>query len=453
MARHAPAFARMKGVKSMKTRISAVAAVLVALSAIFAATHDFAPEYTFQGSALTGWHTLGNAAWRAENGEIVAKPDTPDGGWLVMDKGYQDVEFYTEFHCADKCDAGVLLRAEKTPEGGWKGVYAPISGDTGSFDVVLDASGKELKRTPLARATAQFARYDVGPWTNGQNHVPGFAALAPTVAEEEAAAANPPAPAGAGGGRGAGAGAGGRGAAAGGRGAALGGRGGAGRGDTTPPEWTPVDLIMDGDIFVNRRGGGNSATDDHMMGYGPIALHVGGTSEVRFRDVSLQDLNHKIEPAEQTSTHFKKQSLTDFMYSWGAAAGDINHDGIPDVVAGPYYFVGDRMREDRQMAIEVNHLILPSLKGQFRGDRGSADRKYRQLQLRHGSEFLRVHALGQVEKLAHSHRPSARVLGSAIFHEPSGTRYEIRSPEPGSRQSYSPPAAGRGSEALLAADE
>jgi hypothetical protein len=87
------------------------------------------------------------------------------------------------------------------------------------------------------------------------------------------------------------------------------------------------------------------------------------------------------------------------------------------------------MREDRQMAIEVNHLILPTLKGQFRGDGGSADRKYRQLQLRHGSELLRVHVLGQVEKLAHSHRSSARFLGSAIFHKRSGTRYEIRSPE------------------------
>jgi hypothetical protein len=320
---------------------------------VFAAPKDFAPEYVFQGSSLTGWHTLGNATWRAENGEIIAKPDTPEGGWLVMDKGYQDVEFYTEFHCADKCDAGVLMRAEKTPEGGWKGVYAPISGDTGSFDLVLDASGKELKRTPLLRAAAQFARYDVGPWTNGQNHVPGFAALAPTAAEEAAAAANPPAPAAAaGGGRGAGGGgrggAGAGGAAAGGRGGVFAGRGGAGRGDTAPPEWTPIDLIMDGDIFVNRRGGGNAATNDHMMGYGPIALHVGGTSEVRFRDVSLQDLNHKIEPAEVVSAHFKKQSLTDFMYSWGAAAGDINHDGIPDVVAGPFYFVGPSYTERRE---------------------------------------------------------------------------------------------------------
>src|SRR5512143_4149403 len=40
----------------------------------------------------------------------------------------------------------------------------------------------------------------------------------------------------------------------------------------------------------------------------------------------------------------------------------------------------DSVREDRQMAIEVNHLILPPLKGQFRVDGGSTGRKHRQLQ-------------------------------------------------------------------------
>src|SRR4051812_41479237 len=107
---------------SKKTLTLTLAPVFLLLSAIFAATHDFIPDFAFKGSSLTGWHTVGHADWRAENGEIVATPQTPDGGWLMMDKGYQDVKFYTEIRCADKCDAGVLLRAEKTSEGGWKGV-------------------------------------------------------------------------------------------------------------------------------------------------------------------------------------------------------------------------------------------------------------------------------------------------------------------------------------------
>src|SRR5271163_3053719 len=102
---------RLKGARmSTKTLISTIAAVTLLLSAIFAATHDFIPDFAFRGSSLTGWHMMGHANWRAENGEITGTPQTPDGGWLVLDKSYQDVEWYTEFRCAQTCDAGVLLR-------------------------------------------------------------------------------------------------------------------------------------------------------------------------------------------------------------------------------------------------------------------------------------------------------------------------------------------------------
>ena len=112
-------------------------------------------------------------------------PITGLGGWLMLDKGYQDVKFYTEFRCADKCDAGVLLRAEKTPEGGWKGVYVPLTGEGCSYDLTLRADGKELNRTRLLRAAAQFARMAAGPWANGSAQVPGFARPAMTLGEQE----------------------------------------------------------------------------------------------------------------------------------------------------------------------------------------------------------------------------------------------------------------------------
>jgi hypothetical protein len=307
---------------STKTLISTMAAAAGLLSAIFAATHDFVPDFAFRGSSLTGWHTLGKASWRAENGEITGKPDTQDGGWLMLDKGYQDVKFYTEFRCAGTCDAGVLLRAVKSPDGGWKGVYVSLSGDGGSYDLTLNAEGKELNRTRLPRATAQFARMAAGPWANGSAKVPGFAGPAVTLAEQQEEAAKPPA-------------------------AAAPGRGGGGGGPPPPQlragEWNTLDVIVDTDMVwtgLNGRRGPNSATSDRMMSYGPVALHVAGTSEVRFRDVAVKDLNRKTEPAEQVSSHFRMQQLNDFFYSWGATAGDINHDGIPDVIAGPFYYLG-----------------------------------------------------------------------------------------------------------------
>src|SRR5207248_3043192 len=131
--------------------------------------------------------------WRAENGQIVASPQNPDGGWLILDKGYQDVEMYTEFTCGDKCEGGILLRAEKTPNGGLKGVYVSFS-NADAYDVTLNSDGKELCGTRLPRSSAQFARIAAGPWTNGQAHVPGFAQPAVTLAEQEEDAGKPPAP-------------------------------------------------------------------------------------------------------------------------------------------------------------------------------------------------------------------------------------------------------------------
>jgi hypothetical protein len=311
---------------SRKTLISIAAAVSVLLSAMFAATHDFIPDFTFRGFSLAGWHELGHANWRAENGEIIAMPQSPDGGWLMLDRSYQDVEFSTEVRCAGICDAGILLRAEKMSDGGWKGVYIALTGEGGSYDLTLSADGKEVKRTPLLRATAQFSRIAVGPWANGASHVPGFAERAKTLAEEQEEASKPSAAAPAG----------------------RGGRGGTGGFAPPHPElragdWNVLEIIVDTDgvtTRLNGRGGGMSATDDRMMGYGAIALHAGGTGEVRFRDIGIRDLNVKTEPKEQVSAHFRMQRLNDFFYSWGATAGDINHDGIPDVIAGPFYYVG-----------------------------------------------------------------------------------------------------------------
>lgn len=90
------------------------------------------------------------------------------------------------------------------------------------------------------------------------------------------------------------------------------------------------------------------ATDD-ASGYGPIALYVGGTDEVQFKDVCYKDLRlAKIEP-EKVSSNFRMQRLDEFWYSWGAAVADINHDGHLDVIAGPYYYLGPDFSERREI--------------------------------------------------------------------------------------------------------
>ena len=51
---------------------------------------------------------------------------------------------FSNVTCTAGCKAGVLLRAEKTPDGGMKGVYVSLTeGDLASYAVTLDAQGEE----------------------------------------------------------------------------------------------------------------------------------------------------------------------------------------------------------------------------------------------------------------------------------------------------------------------
>src|SRR5438067_554672 len=121
----------------------------------------FKPDWTFSGNALTGWHAMGQAQWSAVNGELVGKPTAPEGGWLVLDKSFQDIEFGADFKCAEGCKTGVLLRAEKTATG-MKGVYVSLEGTApASFAVTLDAGGKELTREPIGGGGG-MARFAAG---------------------------------------------------------------------------------------------------------------------------------------------------------------------------------------------------------------------------------------------------------------------------------------------------
>lgn len=314
--------------------VSALAAGCVLVSAILAASQNFLPDVVFKGSTLAGWHPLGQADWRAENGEIIGTP-RQGGGWLVLDKGYQDIAFYSWFRCSGPCKTGVLLRAEKTPEG-LKGVFVSLAeGDVASYDLSLDAQGKELSRARLGPGPGPMIRMATARSSGAEDLVPGFSKPASTRAEMEAAAAKAAAAAAASGGGG------------------RGGRGGRGGGGPAlaANEWQTVQIILDADVLglsLNGRGGGSGSTNDRMMGFGPIALYAGGSSEVRFKEVSYKDLNSRFEPKETVSRNFQMQRINDFYYGWCAAAADVNHDGVLDVISGPFYYLGPDFTERRE---------------------------------------------------------------------------------------------------------
>jgi hypothetical protein len=109
-------------------------------------------------------------------------------------------------------------------------------------------------------------------------------------------------------------------------------------------DWNSIEIFLDANIvrpFLNEGGEtGGGVADPEVGDYGPIALYAGGTGEVQFKDVSYKDVALMKREPEQISDRFRMQRLSDFYYSWGAGAGDFNHDGAMDVVSGPHIFYG-----------------------------------------------------------------------------------------------------------------
>jgi hypothetical protein len=118
---------------------------------------SFIPDGSFRGSTLVGWHTLGQADWRADQGEIIGKGiDAGGSGWLVLDRSFQDTGLYASFQCVGPCDTGVLLRLRSTA-GGMQGTYLTIK-DSGlkAYNLTIDNAGKEIARKELRSAGGQI---------------------------------------------------------------------------------------------------------------------------------------------------------------------------------------------------------------------------------------------------------------------------------------------------------
>src|SRR5262249_33572377 len=100
------------------------------------------------------------------------------------------------------------------------------------------------------------------------------------------------------------------------------------------------------------RGGGpgqGNIPESDADGYGQIGLYVGGTGEMRVKDLMYKDLLARTWGPVETGKNFKAIPFDPPYYSWTAAAGDFNHDGIMDVAAGPYLYLGPDYKVARQI--------------------------------------------------------------------------------------------------------
>jgi hypothetical protein len=282
--------------------------VLLGAARMFAAGPSFHPDVTFSGSSLAGWHTVGHANWRADSGEIVGTPQSNDGGWLMLDRSYQDVGLYAEFRCTSGCETGALFRVEKTADG-WKGIYVSLTeAETPSYSVTLDAQGKILTRDKLRRGGG-LIRVAPPPNPNAPERrfvLPHYDVQLPFEAPDT---------------------------------------------KLHTDDWNAIEFMFDANIVRAVLNDGRESGGVADEGYGPFALYVGGSGEVRFRNVAYTDLGLKVRVPDKTSSEFRRQQISDFYYSMTAAAADFNHDGVLDVVSGPYIYYGPDYTKSREITL------------------------------------------------------------------------------------------------------
>ena len=268
---------------------------------------SFIPDHTFKGSNLKGTTVIGQADWQVQNGELAGKAvPGSTGGWLMLDKSYQDVGFHAVFKTTADSETGILFRAEKTGEG-VNGILLSLKkGDFGLYNLKLDQNGREIEREKLRPAGG--IRYRLAPPANKDEIMSALASPPRPVFEVPLPISRP-------------------------------------NTELRRGEWNQVEVFVETNViraFLNDGSELGGAVDggSGIDGYGPIALYVGGPGEVRFKDVMFKDISVRNTPKEQSSPRFNVQRISDMYYSWGADAADFNKDGFMDVVAGPYIYFG-----------------------------------------------------------------------------------------------------------------
>lgn len=82
----------------------------------------------FDGQGLTGWRTMGQEDWHADNGVLWTEGK---GGWLRTDRRYADFVLRLEYRVTKGAASGIFLRAAEQGNPAFTGFEIPLLDDAG----------------------------------------------------------------------------------------------------------------------------------------------------------------------------------------------------------------------------------------------------------------------------------------------------------------------------------
>ena len=146
----------------MKRHFAAVAAVLVALAALWqgnASSQTSGWVTLFDGQSLDNWNKIGDANWTLADGVVTADKGT---GFLVSKNSYGDFQLRAEFWVDPTANSGIFIRATDP-----KRVTGQNAYEVNIFDTRPDPSYgtgaivNVAKVSPMPKAGNQWNNYDI----------------------------------------------------------------------------------------------------------------------------------------------------------------------------------------------------------------------------------------------------------------------------------------------------
>jgi hypothetical protein len=129
-------------------------------------------------------------------------------------------------------------------------------------------------------------------------------------------------------------------------------------GGLKPDDWNHLEILLDANIvrpFLNDSPIATGAADDAVGRYGPVALYIGGAGEVRYKDLATSDPSQTL-PLERISPNLN--AACERVYCQ-APRPRTSTDGVNDIAAGPYYYLGPDFTKSRE--IYLAQTVNPSV--------------------------------------------------------------------------------------------